>query len=570
MIQTILIVLVAVVVLIVIIAVLALRYLRADDSGTFDDIPDEPRPVRRPVPQDRGRPGPPARRLRQSEQVTEVWAADRTARTPDTRAPSGTRDRAPGPRQTGPQRAASQPPARREVAGSRPVRAAARPDGPDAATASWDSLSDVDYWAELAANRPDITPAASGPLPAVRHGSEPVSDIRPAAGRQGGRGDSGHHLPMRKRHQPSRPSQQAAASARTTDAGQTEQFDARAAQAAAARYNGDAPASSPDVLGRHGQPRPAAQQPRSSEAQRPTGSRHTQPAPTAQPAYQSRPPAPATPPPPNGRSHSRADDDPLTSPSFPAVNTSDSRSYRARRSRGASQADANGQPTTNGQHGRPAAEPGTTSHQYIEYSSAPRRSASQSNGYPAGTPAQAAAERQSPAAPAANPYGSYVSQPGPAYSETARPQPGRASAGYPEPPAPSLAAAAYGGHSAGQQAGSASWYTAPAMASGSQQAAAQPLGPANGYLPAAGLGGNGRGGGSHALNGSQNGGPAGIDYSSIRYDDPAYPDAAGALPGYRSAGQHAAPYDQQGYGSQDPAAGQDRYGGYPGYGTGGR
>ena len=543
MIQTILIVLVAVVVLIVIIAVLALRYLRADDSDTFDDMPDEPRPARRPAEQDRERPpAPPERRPRQSEQVTEVWAADRLARTPDTRAASGVRDRDTGPRPAGPQRAASQQAARREPAGSRSARARSRPDGPDSVTSSWDSLSDVDYWAELAADKPEITPAAAG---------------RPAA-----RGDSGQ-LPVRNRHQPSRSSQPSRpVSARSTDAGQTEQIDVRAAQSAT-RVNGDAAGSMPDALGRHSQQRPATGQ-RPSGAQRSAGPRQAPQAPASQPSYQSRPSAPAAPPYPNGNGQGLPENDPLTSPSFPAVNTSDSRSYRTRRG-------------SSGQHARPAPSQGATSHQFIEYSSAPRRTPSQADGHPvqpaassAGAPGQPAAQapqHQSPAAEAANPYGSYVNQPQPAYSEATRQQTGYSSAGYPETPAPSLTAAAYSGYASGQQAASAGWYAPPAIASGSS--AVQPLGqPADGYLPAAGLNGTALNGGSHVLNGSSARGYSGIDYSRIRYDDPAYPDGQGALPGYGSAGQHRAQYDQQGYPIPDPGAGQDGYRSYRGYGNG--
>jgi len=587
MIQTILIVLVAVVVLIVIIAVLALRYLRADDSDSFDDIPDEPRPARRPAEQDREMPPAKSeRRPRQPEQITEVWAADGPARRPDARVPSGFRDRDTGARPAGPQRAASQTGPRREQLGSRPARASARPDGPDSATSSWDSLSDVDYWAELAADKPEITPAVGGGSAARRQGSDPVSDIRPVAGRPAARGDS-DQLPVRKRHQsrPSQPSRPVGApSARMTDGGQTEQIDVRAARAATAHYNGDVPAPGPEVLGRHSQPRSAVSQrssgaQRSSGGQRPTGPRQGQSA-AAQPTYPSRPPAPAPASPfPAGNGHGRghANDDPLTSPSFPAVDTADSRSYRTRRSGGA------GQPDTSGQHARPAAAQSATSHQFIEYSSAPRRATSQPDGYPvqsaplqAGTPGQAAvtaAGHESPAAPAANPYGSYVSQPPPpAYSDAPRRQNGSSSAGYPETPAPSLATAAYSGHAVGQHAASAGWYAGgSAIAPGSPQMAAQPLGQrADGYLPAAGMGGNGLNGSSHVRNGSSARGYAGIDYSSLRYDDLEYPDAAEALPGYRSAGQHGPQYEQQGYGAADPRAGQDAYRGYPGYGTGGR
>ncbi|HEY7325892.1 MAG TPA: hypothetical protein VH520_13805 [Streptosporangiaceae bacterium] len=566
MIQTILIVLVAVVVLIVIIAVLALRYLRADDSDTFDQMPDEPRPARRPADQGRERlPAAPGRRSRQPEQVTEVWAADRPARTPDNRATSGFRDRDTEARATGPQRAATQGTARRETAGSRPVRASARPDGPESATSSWDSLSDVDYWAELAADKPEITPAAGGPAAASRHGSDPASDIRPVAARPAGRGDRADsgQLPVRRRHQPSRPGQPSrlvgAPSMRVADAGQTEQIDVRAAQAGPTRVNGDAAAASTDGMGRRGPSRhgngqrpdaPAAQQhQRPAGAQRPAGPRQAQPALGAQaalgaqPAYQSRPQAPAAPPyPTNGHGNGVDDNDPLTSPSFPAINASDSRSYRTRRSGGASQG-------ASGQHTRPPASQDATSHQYIDYSSAPRRTASRPDGYPA-QPAAHAAEHQSPTAPAANPYGSYVSQPQPAYSE---------------------AAAAHSGYPASQQASSAGWYAAQAVATGGQHAAVQPLGqPADGYLPSAGIGGTGMNGGSHAVNGSAARGYAGIDYSSIRYDDPVYPDTQGYPPGYGSAGRPTAQHDQQGYGTLDPSSGQDGYEAYRGYGTGGR
>jgi hypothetical protein len=563
MIQTILIVLVAVVVLIVIIAVLALRYLRADDSDTFDDIPDEPRPARRAAEQDRERP-PAAPERRQPEQVTEVWAADRPARTP-----SGFRDRHAGSSPTGPQRAASQAARRQEPAGSRSARASARPDGPDSATSSWDSLSDVDYWVELAADKPEMTRANGGQAAHVRHGSEPVSDARPAAGRSAARGDSGQ-LPVRERQQPSRPSQSSrlvgGPAPRTTEAGQTEQIDVRAALAPPMRYNGDAAPSSQDVLSRPGQQRPAnGQRPDAPAKQlRPGGQRQAQPAAASQPTYQPRPPASAAPP-SNGRGHGPADDDPLTSPSFPAINTSDSRSYRTRRPAAASQRSASGQ------HARPAADQGATSHQFIDYSSAPRRAASQPDGYPmpsAEKPAQPAAQasgHQSPVAPAANPYGSYVSQPQPTYAEPARPQADYPSAGFPEAPAPSLAAAAYSGYGAGHQPAPAGWYAAPAIAPGGAQAAAQPLRqPADGYLPAAGLGGNGPSGRSHALNG--------IDYSSIRYDDPVYPEGQGALPGYGAPTQatQAVQYEQRGYGVPDGGSGQDGYPGYPGYGTGSR
>lgn len=105
------------------------------------------------------------------------------------------------------------------------------------------------------------------------------------------------------------------------------------------------------------------------------------------------------------------DDDPLTSPSFPAINTSDSRSYRTR----SRSSNGNG---SYGDRGRPV--PGY-----------PDRSASAPNGHPV-----------QPAA-SGNPYGSYVSAPS-----------------YPEPASAHLDPAAYGtGYAAGQQAAAAAnWY----------------------------------------------------------------------------------------------------------------
>ncbi|MGB6456835.1 MAG: hypothetical protein WBH47_20395, partial [Streptosporangiaceae bacterium] len=214
MITTILIVLVAVVVLIVIIAVLALRYLRADDSDTFDDIPDEPRPRRGADHDSDQLPVGPERRRRQREPVTEAWTADRPGRPADARGQQpGFRDRDTGPRPALPDRAGSQVGAqRRSAAVARPARAARGAD-PDAATSSWEALSDVDYWAELAADKPPATPAASGPAPVARRapdGSSPAPiarrapegsspDLRQSAGGPAARGDHGHLSALQRR-----------------------------------------------------------------------------------------------------------------------------------------------------------------------------------------------------------------------------------------------------------------------------------------------------------------------------------------------------------------------------------
>ncbi|MGB6458020.1 MAG: hypothetical protein WBH47_26405, partial [Streptosporangiaceae bacterium] len=262
---------------------------------------------------------------------------------------------------------------------------------------------------------------------------------------------------------------------------------------------------------------------------------------------------------PSGNGHAGiggpADDDPLTSPSFPAINAADSRSYRTRPS-------ATSQPGITGPNGYPVS---------------PDR-VSRPDGYPVQSPAPQSAARHSggprPAAqtpplpsspgpngtPAANPYGSYLSAP-----------PAHQPPGYPDAPASRTAADYPGYPAAAQPAQGSNWYPAPAFENG---AAAGPSA-ADGYLPVAGLGAAGPATNGHGHSQPPNGpaplGYAGIDYGSLRYDDPVYPDADGAERlGFPAPGQPTRRYDQQGYGGPDPGYGQDGYQGYPGYGTGGR
>jgi hypothetical protein len=210
------------------------------------------------------------------------------------------------------------------------------------------------------------------------------------------------------------------------------------------------------------------------------------------------------------------DDDPLTSPSFPAINDSDSRSYRTRSRSGSPSSPQHSRPGTNPGYG----EPGRQAPGYQASST------SSPNGYPV-QPAAASAGHlpaHSPA-PAANPYGSYVSPPRPS---------------YPEPANGHLDAAAYGtGYAAGQQAvAAANWYGAP------------DANQANGYLPAPGNG-------------------AGNGYSPADYGAgyPGYQGGQPALPagGYGQPG-HQGSYDQRGYQRPDASYGQDGYEAYPGYG----
>ncbi len=550
MINTILIVLVAVVVLIVIIAVLALHFLRADDSDTFDEIPDEPRRSRRtpsdpppaprelaPAAAERGRP-------RRSEPTREPWAGERPVRPADDHSPNY-RERDTAPRPVAPDRRGSQP------GGQRPAAASARPAKPprpadqDPKSSSWDSLSDVDYWAELSADRPQITPAAAASGPAAPAGAARRSpaakpDARPAAAARPAMRDENGQLPRRQRAQSGRAA--AAPQGRPAEAGQTEQLDVRAARgsggysnepatqslAALARLGGQPSGSAPRPAGAQrpgtGQrpasgPRPAAT-PRPASGQRPaTGPRQAQPslpgAPAAQvsqPNGRTRPPVPL-------------DDDPLTSPSFPAVNTSDSRSYRARRSPGGQSGPHTGPHPAggrgaggNGSYGEPTA-------QFSQYPPA------------AQAPSQPIMQ---PPAPVANPYGSYVSAPQPPYQDVA--------AAHPDP-------ASYGnGYTGGWQA-DGTWYAGAASGDAGHGDAA------TGYLPAPAYNGTDQVGNGYAP----------VDYNTVSYQGAAYqagPAATGPAGNYVPQGNFAGQYDQRSYGSPDLGYGQDGYQAHPGYGQG--
>jgi hypothetical protein len=224
------------------------------------------------------------------------------------------------------------------------------------------------------------------------------------------------------------------------------------------------------------------------------------------------------------------DDDPLTSPSFPAINASDSRSYRTRRpsSSPSSGAPRNGHGT--GGHG--AGSYSEPAQPYSPYPGSPDRSASMPNGYPVQPPAASAAGSPYSAGPVANPYGSYVKASQPGYSEPAT------AAKPATPAAPHLDAAAYGsGYAAGQQAvAGANWYASPLDASQV----------ANGYLPAPGTG------------------------NGISYETSAYQNGHSAQPGGYVPGYLAGQPDQPGYGAPELTYGQDGYPGYPGYGGSGR
>jgi hypothetical protein len=519
MITTILIVLVAVVVLIVIIAVLALHFLRADDSDSFDETHAERRSARRSPadpPRERISDGP-GRGSRHPESAR----AQRANAHPNDERPATYRDRDTGPRPSVPERRNGQ------STGSRPAAASARPAksakaaGAEAKDNGWDSLSDVDYWAELSADKPQVGPGAPAPVPARSNGAarrrpegrpaRPAPDGRPAqrvdSGPIPGAPASAGSLPVRPRSQSVRIG--ASPSAGPTDQGQTEQFDTRAARAGG--RGGDSSSQSLAALARLSGPQPPTP-PRGDTGQRPAsgqrngagsrpadGQRKPGPRPSQSAGYQ-RTPVPL-------------DDDPLTSPSFPAINTSDSRSYRARRSSGGHSGPHTGPLPATGRSGGPT-ERGS------QYPVPPRGS-----------------QPQAPSSsPVANPYGSYVSTPQPTYQN-----------GAPD----------------------GSWYGG---------------GAATGYLPADGYtadghNGNGHNGNGHNGNGhgyparDQHDAPGGygaVDYQNLNYQDAAYQQGQPVTGGYPQPNQHAGQFSEPGYGEPDLAYGQDGYQGYPGYGPAGR
>ncbi|HXW43837.1 MAG TPA: hypothetical protein VEL03_03565 [Streptosporangiaceae bacterium] len=550
--KTVLICLAAVVVIIVIIALAALRFLRAEDSDPFEELPEEPRrpsrtrdeaPIRDRVPAAAA-----SRRGRPAAAEEPSWSAERG---PDMRPDRGT-----GPRQrpaaerspaadrrtqTGPQR-----PVPVGARSARPSRPAGQDGGPD-----WDTMSDVDYWAELAADKPFSTAvsAATGSASPANGGRPqgPVSDGRQSDGRQSdgrqpdarqpdarqpGRGDQ-TQLPARPRQ--GRP----AAAARAADLGQP--ADSRPSHAPG-RYAGEAATQNIAALSRLASQSPAAQaqagqvpaaqlrQPRPARA-RSASQPGPQPRSGLQPASQQRTqPRPAQPAP--------LDDDPLTSPSFPAINASDSRSYRS--------SEPGGQPR--GHRGAPAyAEP---TQQFSTYPAA-GHSTSAPNGYPVqpaashstsapnGYPIQPAASRSTsppngypiqPAATAAangNPYGSFVTQP---------------PAQRPEAPAASSPEVGYGGYPAQPGSGSEGWYASPLPVAGNGQVVPTVSQPAGGYPP-----------GGAVSNGYDQAGYAGLQ-----------PD-----PSYQQGPYQGPRYDQAGYAGQDTGYARESYQGYQGYGTSG-
>jgi hypothetical protein len=132
---------------------------------------------------------------------------------------------------------------------------------------------------------------------------------------------------------------------------------------------------------------------------------------------------------------------------------------------------------------------------------------------------------------------------------------------YPDIAAASRGPADYPGYpDAPRAAGGGSWQSAPAFETGSRAAPAA----ADGYLPAAGPGAPRRPTGRHAQNPPAARGYGEIDYGSLRYDDPVYPDTDAAGPAaYAGPGAPTRQYQRPGYDGRDGGYDQDGYQGYP-------
>lgn len=532
MIVKILIFLVAVVVLIVIIAFLALRYLRAEDTDTFDDLPDEPRrPVRRTGDNRRSGEMP----VMAAAARGPVPAVSRAGGPGQDRASAAYRDRGSQPRPTAPDRRSGPGVAQRAASPS----ARTRQEGQNGQEKDWDSLSDVDYWVELASEQ--RAAESDGPPPASRRPSGQSSNGRqhPAESRPGSRrvpapGQSAT-LPARQ-PAPARPSGPRAAqpqppaaqplaaaqqngtqprvprgsqSGRSGDYGRPREPESRS-QHSPGRYRGIA--DDPTIVGSAGRAR-RAEPPASSLPGAPPARPPVAPplAASAAPPLSAPPSAAARSAPSgpgyraNGRSrtHAGTDDDPLTSPSFPAITTSDSRSYRARR--------ADAQPRSAARAPVPHTEP---TQQFTSYPpDAGRPRVPDTNGSQPGIAA--------PVPGVGNPYGSYVSQSPAAYEPAPA---GSGDASYP---------GAFGG--AGQSLPAPTSADYPSRDGFGDYPATIPApGPGNGGYPAANS-----------------------------YPPAAYPDPVG----HQQPAYHAEQYDQHGYAPLDETHGLDSYQPYPGYGA---
>ena len=447
----------------------------------------------------------------------------------------------------------------------RPARGKRSEDSSEWDSSEWDKLSDVDYWAELASEKPL---ASTKPAPQRRpERSRPDRETDVPASRRptpGGapRRDPATGLPVRGRPQPA---------------------DTELAPAAAG-LSDFAPAPVP-VSG--------ARAVKGLLELGDPGGPHTGPS-DLPPLDRAIPPGAPRPFPdgpfPDGPVPDRAvpDNDPLTSPSFPRVPAADSRSYRSRR------ADT---PPGGSRVPVPPPYPAPTQ-QFASYGSPAPQFSGQGGGAELTNPytytsdpsfqgpyAQAPSgpvgpvpTGPAPAAPAAtgNPYGSYVT-----------PDSQTVVSGYGGYPAPEYSAAEYQAPEYSGAAGNGMTPDSQTVVSSYDQYAGTGNGHGS-YLPPAA---NGETGNDYWNQQATVPGVPGQDTPSYPDNSGSYPDNSGQFPdplspdgqgadygngygqhdqaGYQPDAYPSGPPEQAGYAPLDPY-GPDVYGSYPGYGAPGR
>jgi len=543
-----------------------------DDTGGFDgrgqswsEEHDEPAAAGRGYPQDdsRGRAGagsgrPPSRA---GAPIRNSSAGGSGPAGPSTVPRNGA-----GPARNG-SPATRRPEPQADPARPRPARSKRSSDSSEWDSSEWEKLSDVDYWKELSSEKPLTTtaqPAASRP---GRRGVEPEAETQamapraPSSGprrdgdsgrttrgsRQPARGDMPGRPDMPARGDTAMPSGRtdlAPAGRPRTGSHELPRLnpgpasDQSMPRAPSARGRSSAPGR-PSAPGRSSVPGRPSSPGRSSAPGRPTGPGPSSlpsppslpgpsglPGPSSLPSSPGRhgspslPPGPPSLPPPGpsslpqtGRTGRRAradrDNDPLTSPSFPAV-PADSRSYHNGRS---------GQPA-NGATAPQAYPPATDPYGYAAAAS-----------YPA--PANPAPMRP---ASAGNPYGSYVTPdapatpPSPSYNQYP-PAQGNGNGYLPAPPVPA-------DRGLPGNAGNGYWQQSPAVPGLGQVAPGYQAAPGQLADPAAATAAYGNGYGEVGQAGyAPNGYPAGsADPAAYPPPDPYGRDGRGQYPEYGPRG----------------------------------
>jgi len=379
-------------------------------------------------------------------------------------------------------RPASKPGKQRNQPKSRGKASRKHDDEDDWPSTEWDKLSDVEYWAELSADKPLATTART---------AQPATQARPAADsiRPG-------------RSAPGRPAGPPAATD-YPDAIAGSGRPAQRRQSPPARPPSPRPPAGPEPAPLRPVGQPASGQQAGSLAGDPTERFSARP---AEPDVTERIPAagrqrrPATPP-------RYADDDPLTSPSFSRASAppADSRSYRSadqgRTRSGNGSAPAAGYPRTPGSGGYPV--PASSGRDYLAAPAAagypgPGDRTDPRGGRPVTSgPAGDDRRRAQPAPPvaASNPYGSFVDSAPPARPASTGPastgpaSTGPASTGPASTGPAGSAPAGTGQHYPPAQPAAGGGY--PGYGTGPAAAYPDPYGPPSGGYPAVGAGSDG-------------------------------------------------------------------------------